>query len=153
MDPLGVVSRLRHEGPGAATEADSLRSLDSRSRAEKWRLAATQINGAALKPGYYKAMLQRSNDSSVAKQVDKDIRRTFGSLQGVRVPTQEALQSLCNVLMACALHPLSLRPLVPPGEAMKAASRGGAPSTLRHAPLLSADAEHNPQVGYCQAMK
>lgn len=96
----------------AVIESDGVISSDS--RAATWRKFAMDCNGGPPKPGYYLSLVDRSLAAAeqggemarVAKQVDKDLRRTFGidSLQGVRVPNPEALTSLRNVLLAFAEH-------------------------------------------------
>ena len=47
------------------------------------------------------ALLRRS---AAAKQIDKDLHRTYGAMRGVRVPQHEAVASLRNVLLAYAAH-------------------------------------------------
>ena len=104
-----VLTSMRHEGP---CDDDGITAgLLSASRAERWRRMADEANHGPIKEGYYAALLSRTSaggESSVAqqvaKQVDKDLHRTFGSLRGLRVPTTEALQSLRNVLLAYAEH-------------------------------------------------
>jgi len=81
-------------------------------RAEVWRRCADSLNypeptmEAQLD---YSTLLGRAQeqgacDVGVLKQIEKDLHRTFGSVQGVRVPQQEALTSLRNVLVAYAVH-------------------------------------------------
>lgn len=92
------------------------RGVPSSLRSAMWRRCADECNYPGLvapTPGHYHAMLQRAAEGglalAVAKQIDKDLHRTFGSVPGVRVPQAEALSSLRNVLMACAPAPLPRR--------------------------------------------
>jgi len=90
-------------------------TIGSQARATSWRKFAVEANGGAPPPGYYQNLLNKSHDgmvdvtsesSRVAKQVEKDLKRTFGieSLRGLRIPTAEAQKSLRNVLLAFAQH-------------------------------------------------
>jgi len=99
-------------------------TIGSQARATSWRKFAVEANGGAPPPGYYQNLLNKSHDgmvdvtsesSRVAKQVEKDLKRTFGieSLRGLRIPTAEAQKSLRNVLLACVCaltSPSSLAP-------------------------------------------
>mmetsp|Transcript_32766 Transcript_32766/g.102872 ORF Transcript_32766/g.102872 Transcript_32766/m.102872 type:complete len:297 (-) Transcript_32766:129-1019(-) len=73
-----------------------------------WRRAARRA--VRLRPGRYGERLRAAREGacppSVAKQIEKDLHRTFGSVhvRGVRVPQAEALSSLRNVLLAYASH-------------------------------------------------
>ena len=75
------------------------------SRASLWRRFADEINGGAPHNGLYEALLGRVDRGEAAaqarRQIEKDVHRTFGTVRGLRVPQQEALQSLRNVLLAC----------------------------------------------------
>ena len=80
------------------------RGVPMDDRAAFWRLCV----GAAIVPGRYAelvasapALLRRS---AAAKQIDKDLHRTYGAMRGVRVPQHEAVASLRNVLLAYAAH-------------------------------------------------
>ena len=82
----------------------------SSSRATQWRNFADISNGRPLEEGLYASLLQRAEAGTAAsssvgtarKQIEKDVHRTFGSVPGLRVPQQEAQQSLRNVLLAFA---------------------------------------------------
>jgi len=75
------------------------------SRAARWRRFADDANLGGPPPGLYDRLVRSAPTSgTIAKQIDKDLHRTFGSLQGLRVPTPEAMQSLRNVLLAYSLH-------------------------------------------------
>ena len=89
---------------------------------------------------------QAEGASTASRQIDKDLHRTFGGVPEVRVPQQEALASLRNVLTACVSH---ARP-APPRPALPRPPR----SHRLVQPLCAAraDASHNPEVGYCQSM-
>jgi len=99
----------------ASTDDPFLDTIGSTLRAESWRRFANEANGGPPKPGYFQALLKRSHDglhdassesSRCAKQIEKDLKRTFGieSLRGLRIPNAEATQSLRNVLLAFAEH-------------------------------------------------
>ena len=79
---------------------------EATSRASLWRRFADEINGGTPPDGLYEALLRRSDRGEAAaqarRQIEKDVHRTFGTVRGLRVPQQEALQSLRNVLLACA---------------------------------------------------
>ena len=77
-------------------------------RASWWRRASDEIN-PPRPAGYYEATVRRalgrgSAAKTYAKQIDKDLHRTFASLHGLRVPESEAIVALRNVLMAFAQH-------------------------------------------------
>ena len=116
------------------------RGVPPDQRAALWRLCA-----APGHPGHYDALLeqqQAEGASTASRQIDKDLHRTFGGVPEVRVPQQEALASLRNVLTACAPRARPARPR-PHLEAATLSSRVCA---------TRADASHNPEVGYCQSM-
>ena len=123
-------------------------------RAAMWRLCAA---ADAPRAGHYQALLkaQQASSSTVAsRQIDKDLHRTFGSVPEVRVPQQEALASLRNVLTACAPH-ASPAPRChrPDSRTHQSSPAAHPPAThTRRARARCADAEHNPEVGYCQSM-
>jgi len=81
---------------------------ESYARAARWRRFVDEINGGPPPNGLYQKLLKRAGDGaalcSTRKQIEKDVKRTFGSVRGLRVPQQEALQSLRNVLLAYAEH-------------------------------------------------
>lgn len=84
------------------------RGIPPDQRAALWRLCA-----APGHPGHYDALLeqqQAEGASTASRQIDKDLHRTFGGVPEVRVPQQEALASLRNVLTACATRPHPARP-------------------------------------------
>ena len=93
-----------------ATQRLVRRGVPAHMRAEVWRRCVDACNHPHFDTppsGYYSQLLSRSDqgvEAAVCKQIDKDLHRTFGSVQGVRVPQQEALSSLRNVLMAYAVH-------------------------------------------------
>ena len=116
------------------------RGVPPDQRAALWRLCA-----APGHPGHYDALLeqqQAEGASTASRQIDKDLHRTFGGVPEVRVPQQEALASLRNVLTACAPRAHPARPARTP-RATASSSRVCA---------ARADASHNPEVGYCQSM-
>ena len=122
---------------------------------------------------------QTEGASTASRQIDKDLHRTFGGVPEARVPQQEAMASLRNVLTACAPRATTRR------HAPRA-TRRHAPRATRHSPRATyghrtmpppsyhrrrhcrrrrrrvsrvavaraarADATHNPEVGYCQSM-
>lgn len=75
----------------------------------KYQLCSQEVNGGEPAAGYFESLLKRARSNTASakahKQIDKDLNRTFGSLKGLRVPPQEALRSLRNVLQACAFLP------------------------------------------------
>ena len=80
-------------------------TVDALGRATAWQRFAYEIQGGPPPTGLYQKMLSRaSGDAPHRKQIEKDVHRTFGSVRGLRVPQQEALQSLRNVLLAYAEH-------------------------------------------------
>jgi hypothetical protein len=84
------------------------RGVPPDQRAALWRLCA-----APGHPGHYDALLeqqQAEGASAASRQIDKDLHRTFGGVPEVRVPQQEALASLRNVLTACASRARPARP-------------------------------------------
>ena len=84
------------------------RGVPPDQRAALWRLCA-----APGHPGHYDALLeqqQAEGASTASRQIDKDLHRTFGGVPEVRVPQQEALASLRNVLTACAPRAHPARP-------------------------------------------
>ena len=84
------------------------RGVPPDQRAALWRLCA-----APGHPGHYDALLeqqQAEGASTASRQIDKDLHRTFGGVPEVRVPQQEALASLRNVLTACAPRARPARP-------------------------------------------
>ena len=84
------------------------RGVPPDQRAALWRLCA-----APGHPGHYDALLeqqQAEGASTASRQIDKDLHRTFGGVPEVRVPQQEALASLRNVLTACASRARPARP-------------------------------------------
>jgi len=93
---------------GRAEEARRLAqagAVASNDRPEIWRRAAMRFRA-----GSYSDSLNAARHGgcppAVAKQVEKDLHRTFGSVhaRGVRVPEAEAIGALRNVLMAFAAH-------------------------------------------------
>ena len=80
------------------------------TRTARWRRFADEANLGSPPEGYYARLVQAAPAADrTAKQVEKDLHRTFGSLQrpglrALRVPTPEAMKSLRNVLLAYAQH-------------------------------------------------
>ena len=100
------------------------RGVPPDQRAALWRLCA-----APGHPGHYDALLeqqQAEGASTASRQIDKDLHRTFGGVPEVRVPQQEALASLRNVLTACA-------PRARPARPARTRSRRIVQPRLRHA--------------------
>jgi hypothetical protein len=79
-------------------------------RAEQWRRFAIETCHGGESPSHdrYSDLIRvglTSKDCADAiHQIDKDVNRTFGSVKGLRVPQQEALESLRRVLIAYAAH-------------------------------------------------
>ena len=101
--PIGGIL-LATEGVPRCARLQSLVRLGvpPEERAAMWRLCAAPDSPRA---GRYQALLvaqQASSGTVASRQIDKDLHRTFGSVPEVRVPQQEALASLRNVLTACA---------------------------------------------------
>ena len=82
---------------------------------------------------------QAEGASTASRQIDKDLHRTFGGVPEVRVPQQEALASLRNVLTACASRarpapPRSAPPRpAPPRPALLVSKPPHRPAALRRA--------------------
>ena len=76
------------------------------TRTARWRRFADEANLGSPPEGYYARLVKGAPAADrTAKQVEKDLHRTFGSLQrpglrALRVPTPEAMKSLRNVLLA-----------------------------------------------------
>lgn len=139
--PASLLARLAERWAPASASASGSSSISLSPRAESWIKAFRLMSGGSP-PGYYSKLVrraQRNSPPAVAKQIEKDLHRTFGSLSGVRVPDM-ALQALRRVLL-----------VEPPGT-----EPGRAPIFARQRepldPRRQAFAEHNPQVGYCQSM-
>ena len=108
---MNVVRLLRSLTVAADPTDDEVNmsaAIGPSSRATQWRSSADDINGSPPPDGLYAKLVKRAGatgaTSQARKQIEKDVHRTFGSVRGLRVPQQEALQSLRNVLLAFAEH-------------------------------------------------
>eukprot|EP00967_Tisochrysis_lutea_P154192 scaffold305770_cov35-Tisochrysis_lutea.AAC.2 len=81
-------------------------TLEPHERPWLWQRVAASRMQRGLYASTLAAARQGACTPSVAKQIEKDLHRTFGSVhaRGVRVPHAEALNALCNVLSAYAAH-------------------------------------------------
>ena len=93
---------------GVAGASSSWPDPGDDSRPARWRRFACEVNGGPPPAALYTSLLARARRNTSAsrthKQIEKDLNRTFGSLKGLRVPPQEALQKLRDVLQAFAEH-------------------------------------------------